>query len=160
MADFLVQIKDSDTIEIKEKDLDSLDMVKNNDGSFHVLYNNKSYNISILTHSCDNKQYTLSINDKEIELNIKDSLDQMLDKMGFFSNKKLGSGKIKSPMPGLVLKINVNEGDEVLKGDTLLTLEAMKMENLIKSPTNGTVKTIEIKEGSVVTKNQVLLEIE
>lgn len=160
MADFLVNIKDGETIEIDKNNLDSLDIVKNNDSSYHLLYNNKSYNISILDSSSDNKQYTLSINDKEIELSIKDSLDQMLDKMGFFNTKKKSSGKVNSPMPGLVLKIDVSKGDVVQKGDTLLTLEAMKMENLIKSPSDGIVKSIEVKEGAVVSKNEVMLVIE
>jgi biotin carboxyl carrier protein len=60
-------------------------------------------------------------------------------------------------MPGLVLKIFVNEGMEVAKGENLFVLEAMKMENIIKAPADVTVKTIKIKPGDKVEKNQVLI---
>ena len=61
-------------------------------------------------------------------------------------------------MPGLVLNIFVEEGMEVSKGENILVLEAMKMENIIKSPAEGRVKTIFIKNGDKVEKNQILLE--
>jgi biotin carboxyl carrier protein len=65
--------------------------------------------------------------------------------------------QIKAPMPGLVLSVLVTEGDEVKKGDNLLVLEAMKMENMIKSPTDGIIKKIEIKQGNKVEKNELLI---
>lgn len=160
MSDFLVETKDGFTFDIKNTDFEDLDIVKNRDDSFHLIHNNKSYNISILKSDCDSKHYLLSVNGKDIELNIKDSLDQMLDKMGFANNKKQGSGEIKSPMPGLVLHVDVKIGQEIEKGDTLLVLEAMKMENLIKAHAPGRVKSIDIKEGDAVSKNQILLVIE
>ena len=60
-------------------------------------------------------------------------------------------------MPGLVLGISINAGEKVTKGDTLLILEAMKMENVIKSPTDGVIKSIAVKKGETVEKNQVIL---
>ena len=60
-------------------------------------------------------------------------------------------------MPGLVLDIRVVEGDAVKKGDPILVLEAMKMENIIKSPTDGIVKKINVKKGVAVEKSQVLI---
>ncbi|HEY4196679.1 MAG TPA: acetyl-CoA carboxylase biotin carboxyl carrier protein subunit, partial [Mucilaginibacter sp.] len=65
--------------------------------------------------------------------------------------------EIKAPMPGLVLKLFVEEGSEVKKGENLFILEAMKMENIIKSPADVTVKTVKIKPGDKVEKGQVLL---
>jgi biotin carboxyl carrier protein len=61
-------------------------------------------------------------------------------------------------MPGLVLKIMVEPGQEVSKGDGLLILEAMKMENIIKAPTDGVVKSIEVEQSNAVEKNQVLIK--
>ena len=160
MADYQVKIKDGLVLDINKEDVDKLDFVKNNDGSYHVIFNDKSYTISVDKNTnCDTKHYVLTINDKEIELDIKDSLDQMLDKMGFLDVKKRGSGQIKSPMPGLVVKIDVKVGQAVEKNDTLLTLEAMKMENLIKAPTSGVIKSIDVKEGAAVDKNQLLVVI-
>ena len=58
----------------------------------------------------------------------------------------------------MVLKILVTEGDQVKKGDALLVLEAMKMENIIKSPADGLVKKINAVQGTAVEKNQVLIQ--
>ncbi|HSH65835.1 MAG TPA: acetyl-CoA carboxylase biotin carboxyl carrier protein subunit, partial [Bacteroidia bacterium] len=66
--------------------------------------------------------------------------------------------EIKAPMPGLVLDIRVNEGDSIQKGDAVIVLEAMKMENIIKSPVDGTIKKINVKKGLAVEKNQVLVQ--
>jgi biotin carboxyl carrier protein len=60
-------------------------------------------------------------------------------------------------MPGLVLKVLVEEGKEFKKGDNLLILEAMKMENILKAPADGKVKSIKIKPGDKVEKNEILL---
>jgi biotin carboxyl carrier protein len=73
---------------------------------------------------------------------------------------KLHSAKVnelKAPMPGLVLDIVVSEGQEVKKGDALVVLEAMKMENILKSPADVVVKKISVKKGTAVEKNQVLV---
>ncbi len=61
-------------------------------------------------------------------------------------------------MPGMVLNILVKEGDVVKKGDPLIVLEAMKMENILKSPTEGTVKKVAAIKGTAVEKNQLLIQ--
>ena len=66
--------------------------------------------------------------------------------------------EIKAPMPGMVLKVLVEEGAEIKKGDNLFVLEAMKMENIIKSPADVVVKTIKIKPGDKVEKGQILIQ--
>ena len=74
--------------------------------------------------------------------------------------EKGGAGKVnelKAPMPGLVLEINVKPGDELQKGDRVLVLEAMKMENVIKAPADATVASIEVEKGKTVDKNQVMI---
>ncbi|MEP6590125.1 MAG: biotin/lipoyl-containing protein [Gemmatimonadota bacterium] len=71
-----------------------------------------------------------------------------------------GSGILKAPMPGLVLRVAVREGDVVAAGDGLVVLEAMKMENELKAPAAGTVRTIRVAAGEAVEKGQPLLEIE
>ena len=67
---------------------------------------------------------------------------------------------IKAPMPGLVLMANVKPGAGVKKGDTLVIIEAMKMENMIKSPFEGKVKEIFVQSGQAVDKNDKLVELE
>ena len=65
--------------------------------------------------------------------------------------------EVKAPMPGLVLSIKVSENQEVKKGDAILILEAMKMENVIKSPIDGVIKQIVVSEKQAVDKNQALI---
>jgi glutaconyl-CoA/methylmalonyl-CoA decarboxylase subunit gamma len=71
-----------------------------------------------------------------------------------------GLNKVPAPLPGTVMKIKIKEGDSVTIGDTLLILEAMKMENNILAERNGVVKNIRIKEGEAVMQGDVMLEIE
>ena len=59
-------------------------------------------------------------------------------------------GEIVSPMPGKVIKVNVKEGDEVKKGNVLLIVEAMKMENNIICPKDGVVEKVNVKAGDMV----------
>ena len=61
-------------------------------------------------------------------------------------------------MPGLIIDLKVKTGDTVKAGDSLLILEAMKMENMLKSPGDGVVKNVKVKKGDAVEKNQVLIE--
>lgn len=72
-----------------------------------------------------------------------------------------GSGeKVLSPMPGNIWKILVSVGDSVNSGDTLLILEALKMENEIPAPVSGIVKKINVQEGSTVNSGDILVELE
>ncbi|MHB1148545.1 MAG: biotin/lipoyl-containing protein, partial [Lutibacter sp.] len=66
---------------------------------------------------------------------------------------------IKAPMPGIILSINVMEGQEVKEGDTLLILEAMKMENAISAPKDGVIKSIFIISGKTVDKGELMIEM-
>ena len=69
-------------------------------------------------------------------------------------------GALVSEMPGKVVKVYKGEGDEVKVGDTLVILEAMKMENEIKATVDGIVKAVHVKEGQAIESNTTMLEIE
>jgi biotin carboxyl carrier protein len=71
-----------------------------------------------------------------------------------------GSGSLAATMPGLVLEVLVAEGDQVERGDTLVVLEAMKMELRITAPHDGYVRQIHCQVGQVVERGQVLVEVE
>jgi biotin carboxyl carrier protein len=113
----------------------------------------------LLKSERDSKQYTLQINGSKYDITLKDKLDDLLAGMGLTAGAAAKLNNIKAPMPGLVLNILVAEGDTITKGDALLVLEAMKMENIIKSPGEGVVKKINVNKGQAVEKNQVLIEI-
>lgn len=69
------------------------------------------------------------------------------------------AGSVRSPMPGLILRIDVKEGQPVKAGQTLLVMEAMKMENTIPAPHNGTVRKILVTEGASIGEGDVLVEV-
>ena len=124
---------------------------------FHILHENKSYTAELISYSKDDKKGKVKINGNEYEVSFQDKYDRLLETMGMNFSSQKNEVTLKAPMPGLVLDITVEVGDQVNKGDNLLTLEAMKMENIIKSSGELTIKSIEIQKGSKVEKNQVLL---
>ncbi len=73
--------------------------------------------------------------------------------------KKSGGTTVKAPLPGNIFKLLVNVGDEVKKGDNLLIMEAMKMENEIKAEKDGVVSAVKVKEGDAVLQGEVLIEM-
>jgi biotin carboxyl carrier protein len=135
----------------------SWDVIEVKDGSFHVIKNNRSYTVEVIKAEINEKNFLVSVNGNKYQLNVKDKFDELLKSLGLDNLKSKKVNEIKAPMPGLVLDIRVSEGTEVKKGDPILVLEAMKMENILKSPTDGTVKAINVKKGIAVEKNQVLI---
>lgn len=129
--------------------------IKNN--TFHILHENKSYTAELISMSKEEKTAKVKINGNEYEVSLQDKYDRLLDMMGMNFSSQKNEVILKAPMPGLVLDIMVKVGDQVNKGDNLLILEAMKMENIIKSSGDLIIKSIEIKKGSKVEKNQILL---
>jgi len=71
-----------------------------------------------------------------------------------------GVSKILAPLPGTIYKVISKEGDQVKKGDTILIMEAMKMENNIQAEKEGIIKTLQVKEGEAVLQGDLLAEIE
>jgi len=132
--------------------------LKINEHQFHILYNNKSYNVDVVKLNPEEKTMTVKINSVKFNLSLKDKYDELLHNLGLDSLAVKKVADIKAPMPGMVLNILVNEGDVVKKGDTLIILEAMKMENSLKSPTDGVIKKIIANKGTAVEKNQILIQ--
>jgi biotin carboxyl carrier protein len=133
------------------------DIKQINDLLYHIINNNGSYNAEVVSFNREAKTAEIKVNNNVYTVAAKDQFDVLLDKMGLSNLMAAKVSDIKAPMPGMVLKVLVNEGDEVKKGDNLFVLEAMKMENIIKSPADVNVKTIKIKPGDKVEKGQVLI---
>ncbi|MGM0498030.1 MAG: biotin/lipoyl-containing protein [Bacteroidota bacterium] len=68
--------------------------------------------------------------------------------------------QVKAPLPGNIFKILVKEGDEIKKGDNIMIMEAMKMENNVLAEKEGKIKSIKVNEGDSVLQNDTLAEIE
>lgn len=134
------------------------DMAKTGDRHYHLIYKNLSYNLELVSLDPETKTIKLKLNNKPCEIKIRDKFDLLLEKLGMNNLQNNSAKEIKAPMPGLIFDIKVKEGDEVQKGDPVLILEAMKMENILKSPGDGIVKSVKIKKGQSVEKNQVLIQ--
>lgn len=157
------------TIEFENRELNSgsidgenflLDIFKSKEGSFHVLKNNQSYNIEVVSANYEEKQMVLLVNGNKYTVNLRDKYDELLKSLGM---DKLMAGKVnelKAPMPGLVLDIFVAPGSVVKKGDPVIVLEAMKMENVLKAAGDGVVKKIAVEKKQAVEKNQLLISFE
>ena len=134
--------------------------VKVKSGQFHILFKGRSFVADVIVSNAVEKSFVIRINNNNYCVQLKDQYDELLHTLGMdmLTNKK--ESEIKAPMPGRVLDVLIGVGDVVAKGDGVLVLEAMKMENVIKSPSNGVVKRIAIIKGLAVEKNEVLIEFE
>lgn len=135
-------------------DFDKADL---GEGHFHILKDNKSLRVEVLSVNRSEKKVSLLVNGKKTEVQLKEKIDLLLEKLGMAAEASRKVNVLKAPMPGLILDIKVEEGMEVKAGDPLLILEAMKMENILKSPGDGIVKSVGVKKGNSVEKNQVLI---
>ena len=133
----------------------SWDISKQAENIYHVIKDHRSYNVEVLERIDGNRR--LKVNGNIYVAQTIDKFDELLKSLGM---EKSGAGKVnelKAPMPGLVLEVHVQPGDEIQKGDRMLVLEAMKMENVIKAPTDATVASIEVEKGKTVEKNEVMV---
>ena len=136
------------------------DMVEIKDGNFHILYNNRSFNAEVLEADYQTKSFLIKINKSKYSISLKDRFDILLDQLGMSNASAVKVNDLKAPMPGLIVDIKVQVGDTVKKGDTILILEAMKMENILKASGDGKIKSIKIVAKQNVEKNQVMIEFE
>ena len=134
------------------------DMASIQDGYFHILLDNRSYRAEVVEMDSQRKRFVMKINGTLYPVTLKDKFDLLLEKMGMNANAGARVNHVRAPMPGLIIQLKVKDGDTVKAGDTLLILEAMKMENIIKAPGDATVKSVKVKMGDGVEKNQVLIE--
>jgi biotin carboxyl carrier protein len=153
--DFEVDRK-GDTLLVNNNTINA-DIKQLNDLLYHIINENGSYNAEVVSFDREAKTAEIKVNNNIYTLTAKDQFDVLLDKMGLSNLMAAKVSEIKAPMPGMVLKVLVEEGTEVKKGENLFVLEAMKMENIIKSPADVTVKTIKIKPGDKVEKGQILM---
>lgn len=134
------------------------DVLEVENGYFHIVQGHKSFTASVLEVDYAEKMFKIRVNQGVYDIQLKDKFDLLVEKLGLTNMSAKKANDVKAPMPGLVLEILVKEGDVVAKGDAVLILEAMKMENVIKAAGDGTVQKISAEKGAAVEKNQVLVE--
>lgn len=105
---------------------------------------------------CNGNIFPFEIHQYYGEIFPKDPSDEKLTD----EQQKQQKAIVKAPMPGLISKIKVETGQPIKTGESLLILEAMKMENELKSPIDGVIKHINVELGATIDKNTILLTIE
>lgn len=140
---------------INEKKI-SADIIEKGEG-FCVRLNGKNFQIRLEEKD---GQFKVRSNGKSTMAKVTSKADEILSKIGISDWSKTEEADLKAPMPGKILDVIVSKGDKVEKGDNLVILEAMKMENMLKSPKDGVVDEIKIIKGDTVEKNQILVTFE
>jgi biotin carboxyl carrier protein len=124
---------------------------------FVFILNDQSYLIHIVK---ENGVHHIHLEGDYFSVRVEDEQTRELRKLVEHSSQASGEQTICAPIPGLITKIKITEGDVIKENESLVILEAMKMENEIKSESAGTVKQVLVKEGTPVEKNQELIVIE
>lgn len=137
-----------------------LDLIPTGDGTFHVLKDGQAHHAELVSADHAARAYTFRIAGNIYEVKIADHYERLVQQLGLTVGGQQKMNAVKAPMPGLVLNILVEPGQAVQKGDALLILEAMKMENVLKATADATVKAIRVERGAAVDKGQLLLEME
>lgn len=161
--------------EIKNKKM-SMDI----DEEQHLLHNDgeeaKPYSLEILENgryllriglnaftvddvTVDHGNVSLSLNGQRYSVKIKDEQALLLESLGFAQQTTTAQNALNAPMPGKILDVLHQKGDKIKKGDPLVILEAMKMENELTSPADGEVGSVHVQVGDSVEKNVTLIEI-
>jgi pyruvate carboxylase subunit B len=104
--------------------------------------------------------YDLSIDGHRITVEALDERARVIRELGGAARKTAGPAHLLAPMPGLIVRVNVKEGDEVRPGQGLVVMEAMKMENELRASGPGRVMRVAVSTGSAVEKGALLLELE
>lgn len=150
---------DGEQLKLNQQVVD-LDIVSTGKDEWSIIKDNTSYLVKLYAFNPAAKKVSLSVNQEIFELDIEDELVQLLNRMGINQGNATKVDKVIAPMPGMVLKVLTEVGKTIEKGDSLLILEAMKMENIIKATGHGVVKSILVKNQDAVEKNQILIEME
>lgn len=129
-------------------------------GVFKVQSGKSSAILEVLDIDIESKSMTVRHQHTVYDLEFKNELDLVLDQMGIKLSSETISTDVKAPMPGKVIDIVVKPGDKLQKGDAILILEAMKMENVLKAEGDCSIKKVLVASSESVEKNQVLVEFD
>ncbi|MFM7021437.1 MAG: acetyl-CoA carboxylase biotin carboxyl carrier protein subunit [Flavobacteriales bacterium] len=128
------------------------------DGRFLLRRGNEVTEIFLLSEGENGKELEIQVGQSYYKAEIQTEFDQLLGTMGFKSGDSKKLKELKSPMPGKIISLLVEEGAEVKAGQPLLVLEAMKMENVLQCVVDGKVEKIMVTKGASVNKNDILIK--
>lgn len=142
-----------------EKEISSIKSISHKPESFSILSENEKIVGVVSKNRSLKNNYKVEIEGEYFDVSIKSELDLLLQYMGLNSMVINKLKVIKAPMPGLVIEINVEEGQKVDENEKILVLEAMKMENVLKISHEAVIKKVLVKKGQAVEKGQILIEL-
>lgn len=127
---------------------------------FEIRHESLDYKFQLIEYNPLTRECAIEINGQLKKGKIIRDIDLRIETLGLnmAQSKKLST--LVSPMPGLVTRIDAKEGDHIEKGQTLVILEAMKMENVISAPHEATIKNIRVQIGQAVERGLVLMEFD
>ena len=157
---YKLNVNNTFQFDVENDAVSQLDAVSVEKNKFHILKDSTPYQAEIIATDFINKTYTVKVNNSTYTVAIANALDMLIKEMGFEVGASKQVNAIKAPMPGLILEISVEVGQEVKENDPLLILEAMKMENSILSPRDGVIKSVTMTKGAAVEKGALLIEFE
>jgi len=137
--------------------------------TYKLTINNEKYDARIIEYSPTHAK--ININGTDYLVQIEDDKIHNVPKLAsqekavpmapsFFSGNELGSGEVRAPIPGVIVSIPVSEGQEVKRGQTIIILEAMKMQSEIASPVDAKIGKIYVKERSPIQEGDLMMTLE
>ncbi len=135
----------------------SYDMQQLDERTFSVMMDGRSMRVVVEKTA---EGYHLLVNGRRVEASVESERERLVKRLNASSHVGHARTDIHAPMPALVVKLEVDVGDEVKPGQGLIILEAMKMENEIRAHTEGKVKEIFVTKGKAVEKGELLLRLE
>ncbi|HHU34204.1 MAG TPA: acetyl-CoA carboxylase biotin carboxyl carrier protein subunit [Bacteroidetes bacterium] len=153
--EFEMPLKDKIVIQGEEYDIK---LYYTEESGLYLVWNGKKYPVEIVK-SKQNK-YEILFNSISYSFTIETPFSLQRMKVLKVNKPSVGNISVKAPMPGKIVDIICQKGSKVSRGEPLLILEAMKMENEILSPIDGTVLSVSVSKDSTVMKDDILVEIE
>lgn len=153
--EFSVEIIDEKHIRVGEHILEVDLMAVSGQPVYSLIIGGKSYEAYIYP---EEKDWQVLLRGRQYKAMVEDEREKRL-KTAAGARAESGEFHLKAPMPGLVVSVPVNEGQEIKKGQVLVILESMKMQNELKAPRDGTAHRIRIKPGESVEQRQTLLSV-
>jgi biotin carboxyl carrier protein len=136
----------------------SYELIELNYNNFLLKLGNKLYELT--AEKINGDLFKVNVGGYDFEITVRTALQERAYKLlESASRHQAHQTNVKAPMPGLILKIKKNTGDRVVQGESVVILEAMKMENDLKAPASGIIEKILVTEGSPVEKGASLFSI-
>ena len=153
----LIKISQNSEIQINDK-VHHYELLKLSNSTYRLRIDEKFYDIT--SSKIDNYRFNIGMEGYAFETVVMTALQEKASKVIEQTAAIHKLKDIKAPMPGMILKLKKKTGDKIELGDSMMILEAMKMENDIKAPSSGVVKEIYVSEGAAVEKGAKLFSIE